>query len=123
EEIDALTQYQDERMNRAKEILAYELTKMVHGEEKANAAQAQAKAAFGAEGGELPTVTVTGVSTVVDAMVAAKLCKSKGEARRLIEQGGVSVGDEKVTDFNMPVPAREFVLHKGKKVHVKIIVA
>ena len=61
--------------------------------------------------------------TVVDAMVAAGIAKSKGEARRLIEQGGVSVDDAKVTDVNMPIPAKEFVLHKGKKVHLKIVVA
>lgn len=122
DEIEELTKYQDERMNKAKEVLAYELTKMVHGEEKANAAQAQAKAAFGGDG-ELPTVTVSSaVVTVIDAMVEAKLCKSKGEARRLIEQGGVSVGDDKITDFNMAIPSKEFVIHKGKKVHVKIVV-
>ena len=63
-----------------------------------------------------------GVATVVDAMVAAGIAKSKGEARRLIEQGGVSVDETKVTDANMPVPASEFVLHKGKKVHLKVIV-
>ncbi|MBO4990011.1 MAG: tyrosine--tRNA ligase [Clostridia bacterium] len=122
EEISSLTAHQDERMNRAKEVLAYELTKMVHGEEKAKAAEAQAKAAFGAGGGELPTVSVANAATVVDAMVEAKLCKSKGEARRLIEQGGVTVDETKVTDVNMPLPAKEFVLHKGKKVHVKIVV-
>jgi tyrosyl-tRNA synthetase len=55
-------------------------------------------------------------------MVLAGIAKSKGEARRLIEQGGVSVDESKVTDANMPVPASEFVLHKGKKVHVKIVV-
>ena len=122
EEIEELTKYQDERMNKAKEVLAYELTKMVHGVEKANEAQSQAKAAFGGEG-DLPSVSVSAqTATVVDAMVEAKLCKSKGEARRLIEQGGVSVGDEKVTDFNMAIPAKEFVLHKGKKVHVRIVV-
>ena len=55
-------------------------------------------------------------------MVAAGIAKSKGEARRLIEQGGVSVDETKVTDVNMPVPAEQFVLHKGKKVHIKIVV-
>jgi tyrosyl-tRNA synthetase len=55
-------------------------------------------------------------------MVAAGIAKSKGEARRLIEQGGVSVNEDKVTDVNAGLPANEFVLHKGKKVHVKIIV-
>ncbi len=55
-------------------------------------------------------------------MVAAGVAKSKGEARRLVEQGGVSVDENKVSDVNMPVPSKQFVLHKGKKVHLKIIV-
>ena len=121
-EIEELTRYQDERINAAKERLAYEVTKLVHGEEKANIARSQAQAAFSGSGAQLPTSEVTGVSTVVDAMVAAGIAKSKGEARRLIEQGGVSVDENKVTDANAPIPAAEFVLHKGKKVHVKIIV-
>ena len=68
------------------------------------------------------TKQVESVATVVDVMVAAGVAKSKGEARRLIEQGGVSVDESKVTDANMEIPAKEFVLHKGKKVHLKIIV-
>ena len=122
EEIEALCAHRDERINKAKEVLAYELTKEVHGEEKANLAQSQAKAAFGGADAELLTKEVTDVATVVDAMVAAGVAKSKGEARRLIEQGGVSVDETKVTDANMPIPANEFVLHKGKKVHLKIVV-
>ena len=122
EQINELCAYKDERINKAKEVLAYELTKEVHGEEKANIAQSQAKAAFGGGDAELLTKEVQGAQTVVDAMVFAGVAKSKGEARRLIEQGGVSVDETKVTDVNMPVPASEFVLHKGKKVHVKIIV-
>ena len=122
DEIESLCAFKDERMNKAKEVLAYELTKEVHGEEKANLAQSQAKAAFGGGDAELLTKEAVGAVTVVDAMVAAGIAKSKGEARRLIEQGGVSVDETKVTDVNMPVPASEFVLHKGKKVHVKIIV-
>ena len=122
DEIESLCAHRDERINKAKEVLAYELTKEVHGEEKANLAQSQAKAAFGGADTELLTKEVESVQTVVDAMVAAGVAKSKGEARRLIEQGGVSVDETKVTDPNMPVPASEFVLHKGKKVHLKIIV-
>jgi len=122
EQIEELCAYKDERINHAKEVLAYELTKEVHGEEKANVAQSQAKAAFGGADAELLTKEVSGVATVVDAMVAAGVAKSKGEARRLIEQGGVSVDETKVTDPNMPIPANEFVLHKGKKVHLKIVV-
>lgn len=123
DEIAALCAHKDERINHAKEVLAYELTKMVHGEDAAKKAESQAKAAFGGSEEGLPTVNVPAdTATVTDAMVAANICKSKGEARRLIEQGGVSVGEQKVTDFSMPLPAKEFVLHKGKKVHVKIIV-
>ena len=122
DQINELCAYKDERINKAKEVLAYELTKEVHGEEKANIAQSQAKAAFGGGDAELLTKEVSGAQTVVDAMVLAGIAKSKGEARRLIEQGGVSVDETKVTDANMPIPANEFVLHKGKKVHVKIVV-
>lgn len=122
EEIAELCRYKDERINRAKEVLAYELTKEVHGEEKADTARRQAQAAFGGAEAELLTKEVANVATVVDAMVAAGIAKSKGEARRLIEQGGVAVDDTKVTDANMPIPASEFVLHKGKKVHLKLVV-
>ena len=122
DEIAELCRYKDERINRAKEVLAYELTKEVHGEEKADLARSQAQAAFGGSEEDLPVREVKGAATVVDAMVGAGVAKSKGEARRLIEQGGVSVNDGKVTDVNMPVPAKEFVLHKGKKVHVKVVV-
>ena len=122
DEIEELCRYKDERINKAKERLAFELAKEVHGEEKATLAQSQAQAAFGGGSAELLTKEISGVETVVDAMVAAGVAKSKGEARRLIEQGGVSVDETKVMDVNMPIPGAEFVLHKGKKVHLKIIV-
>ena len=120
DEIAQLCAHRDERMNAAKERLAFELTKLVHGEEKAMLAQSQARAAFGGEGDmpvrEIPADT----ANVVGALVAAGLCKSNGEARRLVEQGGVSIGDEKVTDVNAPLPQGDFILHKGKKVHLKV---
>ena len=122
EQIEELCAHRDERINKAKEVLAYELTKEVHGEEKARLADSQAKAAFGGGDAELLTKEVSDVATVVDVMVAAGVAKSKGEARRLVEQGGVSVDETKVTDPNMPIPANEFVLHKGKKVHLKVVV-
>lgn len=122
EEIEELCCYKDERINHAKEVLAYELTKEVHGEEKAETARQQAKAAFAGGEGELLEKVAEGAQTVVDAMVLCGVCKSKGEARRLIAQGGVAVNEEKVTDENMPVPESEFVLQKGKKVRVKVIV-
>ncbi len=122
EEIEEVCRYKDERINHAKEVLAYELTKEVHGEEKAETARQQAKAAFAGGEGELLEKVAEGAQTVVDAMVLCGVCKSKGEARRLIAQGGVAVNEEKVTDENMPVPESEFVLQKGKKVRVKVIV-
>ena len=122
DEIAELTRYQDERINRAKEVLAYELTKMVHGAQKADAVRSEAHAAFGGEG-EMPEKTVPAdTQTVLQALLATGLCKSNGEARRLVEQGGVSVNGEKVTDAGAALPASPFTLFKGKKVRLKVIV-
>ncbi len=128
EEIEELTKYNDERMNKAKERLAFEVTKLVHGEEKALEAQRQAKAAFGGgNASDMPTVEV-GKETefISDVLVLAGQAKSKGEAKRLIEGGGVSIDDAKVTDAFAKIPDTvkgkgEFILHKGKKVHIKIV--
>ncbi len=128
DEIKELTKHKDERMNEAKERLAFEVTKLVHGEQKALEAQKQARAAFG--GGNLddmPTLEVAEVSTVADLLVVAGQAKSKGEAKRLIEGGGVSIDSTKITDPFASIPEeivakKEFVLHKGKKVHIKVIV-
>ncbi len=127
DEIASLCAHKDERINAAKETLAYELTKMVHGEEKAKAAQAQAKAAFGGDAENMPTAEIPAdTATVADVLVAANAAKSKSEARRLIEGGGVKIDEEKIDDVNALIPAaarskREFVLHKGKKVHIRIV--
>ena len=111
EEIDGLVKFNDERINKAKEVLAYELTKLVHGEEKAAAAQAQARAAFGG-GGDLPEKDVkVENATIIPVLVAAGICASNGEARRLIQQGGVSLNDDKVTDIDTPVSDGD-VIHK-----------
>ena len=119
EEIRKMEKWEGSRINEKKEILAYELTKLVHGEEKANLAQSQAKAAFGG-GGNLPEKDVSvEIATIIPVLVAAGICASNGEARRLIQQGGVSLNDDKVTDINAPVKDGD-VIHKGKKVHVKI---
>ena len=119
-EINKLTEHMDERMNVAKEVLAYELTKLVHGEKNAEEAQSQARAAFGG-GGNLPEKQITvDNATVIPVLVAAGICASNGEARRLIQQGGVSLNESKVTDINAPVKSGD-VIHKGKKVHVKVI--
>ena len=126
DEIMELTKYRDERMNYAKERLAYEVTKLVHGVEEAEKAQSQAKAAFGGNMDDMPEVEIDGDGSlsVIDVLVGAGAAKSKGEARRLIEGGGVKIGDDKVTAISAVVSdftnQNEFVLHKGKKFHVKV---
>ena len=120
EDIADMEKWDASRINEKKEILAFELTKLVHGAEKAEKARAQAKAAFGGDGANLPEKFVSAEhSTVVAVLVAAGICSSNGEARRLIAQGGVSVNEQKVSDINAPVRDGD-VLHKGKKVHIRI---
>lgn len=127
DEIAELVKYKDERINAAKARLAYEVTKLVHGEEEAEKAKSQAEGAFSGNVDAMPEVTIEGgvETTVVDSMTLAGVVSSKSEARRLVEGGGVKIGDEKVTsvaaklaDFGV---TDSFVLHKGKKVHVKVV--
>ena len=127
EEIDAMDKWEGAELNRAKEILAFELTKLVHGEEEAQKAQDAAKALFG--GGakaEIPTTVLSDDDFendeigVIGLLVKAGLCASNGEARRAIQQGGVSIGDRKVTDLFESVKkdaftAGDFILRRGKK--------
>ena len=121
EEIAALCEHKDERINRAKEVLAYELTKLVHGEEKAKAAETQALAGLGGEWGMAGRAVPGRTQTILQALIATGLCKSNGEARRLVEQGGVTINGEKVTDAGAAIPALPFTLFKGKKVRVKVV--
>ena len=119
EQIAEMENWAAERINEKKEILAYELTKLVHGAEKADKAQSEARAAFGG-GGELPKKDIkVDAPTVINVLVAAGICQSNGEARRLIQQGGVSLNDKKVSDINELIKSGD-ILHKGKKIHVKI---
>ena len=132
EEIDAMDAWEGAQLNRAKEILAFELTKLVHGEEEANKAQASAKALFGAgEGADIPTADIA-ASDLVDGnidiltlLVKAGLVPSKSEARRAVEQGGVTADGEKVTDIKKLYTADELangiVLKRGKKSFKKVI--
>lgn len=127
EEIAELTAYNDERINAAKERLAYEVTKLVHGEEKAEECRRQAKAAFSGDESNMPTFEIPATTTFIpEILTLVKAAPSKGEARRLIEGGAVSVGDKKITAADMTLPGDivekgEFVLHKGKKFHVKVV--
>ena len=118
-QIEEMEKWDAGRINEKKEVLAYELTKLVHGEEKAQKAQSEARAAFGG-GGELPQKDISVENpTIINVLGAAGRGSSNGEARRLIQQGGVSLNDEKVTDINLPVNSGD-VVHKGKKIHLKI---
>jgi tyrosyl-tRNA synthetase len=134
EEIEKMDGWQGSELNKAKEILAFELTKLVHGEAEAEKAQATAKALFAgaADADNMPATAVAKADLdaglqLLDVMVAAGLCKSKGEGRRLIQQGGVSLNDEKVADPMLVLTDAAFekgyaVVRKGKKVFHKIIV-
>ena len=126
EEIKSMCEHKDERINAAKARLAFELTAIVHGEEEAKKAQDQSLAAFASSGGELPTAYVpAGVNNIIDIMCAVKAAKSKSEARQLITGGGVKVGDEKITSFDVSFDddalRAGIVLHKGKKVHIRVL--
>ena len=126
EQINEMDKWQGAELNRAKEILAFELTKLVHGEEEAVKAEKQAKAAFGGDTENMPVVEVSKeVATVMDLLVETGITKSKGEARRLVEGGGVSINDKKLTVNDLAITEElksvgEFILHKGKKVHLKV---
>ena len=134
DQIDEMDAWQGEQLNRAKEILAFELTKMVHGEQAAEKAQATAKSLFGgvADAENMPATVLkasdlqAGSLSILDALVACGLAPSKGEARRLIQQGGISLDGEKVanptTTLAAGALAKGIVIKKGKKVYHKITV-
>ena len=134
EEIDAMSDWKDSKLNDAKDILAYELTKLVHGEEEAEKARVSSRALFGgADGGEIPTVTLTdadltdGAADILALLVKGGLVTSRSEARRAVEQGGVSADGEKVTDIRASFTAETLkngvVLRRGKKSYKKLILA
>ncbi len=136
EEIQAMDSWEGSQLNTAKEILAFELTKLVHGEDEANKAQEGARALFSGKGNteNMPTVELVADDfnddsvLVSDIMIKAGIAKSKGECRRLIEQGGVSVDDEKVTEPFKSLSKADFekgyiIIKKGKKVFYKAVLA
>ena len=139
EEIDAMDNWEGAQLNQAKEILAYELTKMVHGEEEAEKAKEASHALFagGGDSSNMPTVELTeadfadspvaGSLDILALLVKTELAPSRSDARRAVEQGGVSLADEKVTDVKAAYTASDFageglVLKRGKKKFVKILV-
>ena len=136
EEIDAMDKWEGSQLNKAKEILAHELTKLVHGEAEADKAQEAARALFGGSGSsenmpstQLPEARFTdGKIGAIELLVACGLCASNGEARRLIQQGGVAVNDQKVASIDVTFDQAQFagdgvVIKKGKKVFHKAYTA
>ncbi len=135
EEINEMSSWEGSKLNTAKEILAHELTELVHGKEEADKAQASARAIFtgGSADADMPTVEMSdedftdGSVAVTAALVKAEIAKSRGEGRRLIEQGGITVDGEKVTDVFATVSyddvKRGVVIKKGKKIFKKLVLA
>ena len=133
EQIDEMAKWEGSQLNRAKEILAYELTEMVHGKEEAEKAQAAARAIFvgGGDSADMPATELDGADLqdgeigVLSLMVRCGLAKSNGEARRLVQQGGVFLDDEKVTDPAQRISQDKLqtgvVIRKGKKVFHKAV--
>ena len=134
EEIDKMESWEGAQLNEAKEILAFELTKLVHGEAEAAKAKEASHALFagGANNANMPTVTVTaedfpdGELDIISVLVKAGLCDSRGDGRRNIQQGGVSVADEKVTDISTKYTLDDFngeglIIRRGKKKFAKVV--
>ena len=127
EKIEELCAYQDERINEAKKVAAFEITKLIHGEEEAKKAEATAEALFG-NGGDIenmPKIQVEENMSILDAIVKAQMATSKGQAKTLISQGGITLNDEKVTDIAYKLSEKDFeqgyaILKKGKKVFYKL---
>ena len=135
EEIDAMSDWEGAKLNEAKDILAFELTKLVHGEEEAAKSRDASKALFagGGSSADMPTVEITdadfkdGVIDIVGVLVSAQLAASRNEARRAVEQGGVTVNGDKVDDpkttYKADAFSDEFVVRKGKKKFCKVVKA
>ena len=132
EEIRKMESWEGAKLNEAKEILAYELTKLVHGEEEAEKAQQAARAVFsGADSEHMPTYQLKaeeltdGGADIVTLLTATGLCTSRGDARRNVEQGGVTAGDEKITDSKRCFTEEELkqglILRRGRKKFIKVV--
>ena len=127
EEVHRLTSVEGQEMNHSKEVLAYEVTKIVHGEQEAHKAQEMARALFGGGVSEqVPQLHVTCGEKLIDALTREGVFSSKGEARRLIQQGGVTLNETRVSDEHYVLQADVFsegkaLLKKGKKKHYQLV--
>ena len=127
DEVNRLASLKDEHINEAKKVAAFEITKIVHGEEEAKKAEEAAKALFEGSGSleNMPTSKVDSNISILDAIITAGMAPSKGQARTLINQGGITLNDEKVEDVNYVLSDKDFkdgfaILRKGKKVYHKL---
>ena len=133
DEVRRLGSLKDAAINESKTVLAHEVTKLIHGDDEAMKARDQAKSLFsGAGGNDAPVVEISRATfgaamPVIDLLVAAKICETKSEARRLIEQGGLTIDEQKITDVKVSLPATKFtdgssaLIRKGKKNFYKLI--
>ena len=128
EKINELSNLKDEKINEAKKVAAFEITKLIHGEEEAKKAEEASNALFNGEGSldNMPTTKIDDINiSIVDAIILAGIAPSKGQARTLINQGGISLNDEKISDINYKLSDKDFsngyaILKKGKKIFHKL---
>ena len=127
EKVEELSNLKDEKINEAKKVAAYEITKLIHGEEEAKKAEEASNALFGGQGSldNMPTATVTENISILDAIIQVGFAPSKGQARQLITQGGISLNDTKISDTNYVLSGADFkdgfaILKKGKKSYYKL---
>ena len=127
DEVNRLASLKDEKINAAKKVAAFEITKLIHGEEEAKKAEEAASALFEGTGSldNMPTTQIENNISILDAMINAGLAPSKGQARTLINQGGISLNDEKISDINYILSEKDFkdgfaILKKGKKIYHKL---
>ena len=122
-EIEELTKDGGEKLNHAKEVLAFEVTKLVHGEEEAIVAQKQARAAFGGNTDDMQTVNVDVGINIIDMIISLGAASSKGEARRLIDGKAIKINDETIEAYDRAFNEKcEVIFHKGKKFHKKVVI-
>lgn len=127
EKVEELSNLKDEKINEAKKVAAYEITKLIHGEEEAKKAEEASNALFGGQGSldNMPTATVASNISILDAIIQVGFAPSKGQARQLIAQGGISLNDTKISDTNYVLSDTDFkdgfaILKKGKKSYYKL---
>ena len=126
-EIKELTAVEGQELNKAKKIAAYEITKLIHGEEEAKKAEEASEALFGngANNANMPTIEIEAETSILDAIILAGFAQSKGQAKTLIAQGGITLNDNKVEDLQLKITSNmlseELILKKGKKGFCKLI--